>query len=749
MQKSLQGLSVRLHQLEDEDIKDRSHILDRIETLQSEIEANDDVMLQAFADEEKHLKEKNLPAEILERHYNMVKHYKAQRANLLHSSKNRIEKERGSFWQKTKAYYNAFTEDETDLEVSPYKNVNPNKFSRSKQKFDPNDMPSQWMQPNPDNKPKLNRSDFTLSGLLSNPVQQYAALGDFKYDTLADASNSAYLSESDAVVLTDDIKAKAQELEYDAVKIYHWVRNNIEWVPSWGSVQNAQLTLETLRGNSQDISALTIALLRASKIPARFVHGTIRVPADKFNNWAGGFSDVEGAGTYAGASGVPLAYESEGGKIAYVQMEHIWVEAATDYYPSRGAKNFVADSWVEFDPSFKQYEFVEGIDTLKVSGVDVEALTNEILSSTEINETTGAMSNMDTTALENALADAQVKLQDYVENNMSDPTVLDVIGGQKTIIQEYPTLPSSLPNQVLVSGARYASIPSSLQQKITISLSSSDPYAAYFGSLPSITFPYAKVNNEKVTLSFKPATQADEDTLKSYLPDGNITDVSQLPSSLPANLINVIPQVKVNGEVVLSGDVMKLGEEIDVSMKPYVPGMGSISKQTHTTIAGSFLSLNVVAQSVSPKKLQNLQLKLEQTKSILESNDQTALASITREDLLGDMMYAGTLSYFAQLQAQSQLSALASKVKTGLIASKGIFGYEPKITYLFGLPRTISSGGIHLDIEYTTVGRSLDNSQQKTIDYAIQTGPIGSALEHQVPKQMELGKLYTSYNDGV
>ena len=78
---------------------------------------------------------------------------------------------------------------------------------------------------------------------------------------------------------------------------------------------------------------------------------------------------------------------------------------------------------------------------------------------------------------------------------------------------------------------------------------------------------------------------------------------------------------------------MKLGEEIDVSMTPYIPGLGNIRKQTHTTIAGSFLSLNVVAQSVSPKKLKNLQIKLELTKDILESNDQTALASITREDL--------------------------------------------------------------------------------------------------------------------
>ena len=99
-------------------------------------------------------------------------------------------------------------------------------------------------------------------------------------------------------------------------------------------------------------------------------------------------------------------------------------------------------------------------------------------------------------------------------------------------------------------------------------------------------------------------------------------------------------------------------------------------------------------------------------------------------------MYAGTLSYFAQLQAQYELSALSSKAKTGLLAGKGIFGYEPKVDYFFGLPRTISSGGIHLDIETTRVVRALDNDQQKTIDFAIQTGPIGSALEHQVPEQM-------------
>ena len=52
-------------------------------------------------------------------------------------------------------------------------------------------------------------------------------------------------------------------------------------------------------------------------------------------------------------------------------------------------------------------------------------------------------------------------------------------------------------------------------------------------------------------------------------------------------------------------------------------------------------------------------------------------------------MYSGTLSYFAQLQAQYELSALSSKAKTGLLTGKGIFGYEPKVDYYFGLRRSI------------------------------------------------------------
>jgi len=720
----------------------RSRAVAELEAIDTEIGNDEAGVLEQFETVAADLKARQLPQEIQDRHDAMLKHYKAHLKWSRTKQRESIEQHSDSLLTRSAFYAKHLLRANDETVEFSIDGVDTEQFERRKQHDNPNRMPTQILKPNPNNTPKSDKADFTLSGYTSNPLQRYAALGDLNYNELPGADDPSYLGESDEIVLSDAIKAKAAELEYDAVKIFHWVRNNVTWIPSWGSSQNAQLTLETLRGNAFDTATLTIALLRASKIPARYVHGTIIVPAEKFKNWAGGFSDINAAMTYAASAGIPMAAMMGGGGVTDVQMEHIWVEAATDFYPSRGARNYNADSWAACDPSFKQYTYQEGIDALHVSGIDTEALVNNLLASAEINETTGAIKNVDTSALENALIQVQGNLESYIENNMTDPSVLDVIGGAQTIIEEYPTLPSSLPNPIVTTGARYAKVPASLQQRVSISVQGSNSYDyAYLlatgGTLsPNITLPYARVNNERVTLSFKPATQADEDTIASYIPEGNITDASQLPSSLPAYLINVIPQVKVNGSVVLEGAQMRLGEELDVMMQPYVPGVGSLGSETHTTIAGSYLSLNVIAQSVSPQKLKDLQSRLEQTKNVLESSDQAQLAALTGEEILGDMMYAGSLSYFAQLQAQSQMAGLSAKARTRLVASNGIFGYEPKVTYLFGMPRTVSAGGIHLDIPMTMVTSALDNDHQKMVDFTVQVGTIGSALEHQVPEQM-------------
>ncbi|MGR8934367.1 MAG: transglutaminase-like domain-containing protein, partial [Gammaproteobacteria bacterium] len=484
---------------------------------------------------------------------------------------------------------------------------------------------------------------------------QLASLDDFTYNKLPAASNPAYLTESDEIVLSEAVKAKAAELQYDPVKIYHWVRNNIVWMPSWGGIQNADLTLSAQRGNAMDIAGLTIALLRASKIPARYVHGTIDVPADAFVNWAGGFATVQAASAYAANGGIPVANVLSGGKIAKVRIEHIWVEAAIDFHPSRGAKNKDADSWASLDPSFKQYEHQKGLDAVALSGIDPEQLAQSFVDSGTVNDSESWATGFNGQILQDAQTQAQQKLQDYVQNQMQNPTVGDVIGGAKTIIQEYPVLPSSLPNRIVAIGARYDKLPVSLQQHIRYSFGKD--IEGYM--IDPVDFPFAKVNNQKLTLSFKPATDADEQTLLSLLPDGEITDVSQLPSSIPSYLIRVIPELKLNGQVVKSGSAMKLGEEVPFVTGVSFAGRGEVqSPRTYNVIAGSYLSVNAIAGNVSPNELNHLKTALEQTKTKLESQDQQQIAALTREELLGDLFRAGSLGYYAQLIGLSHVMGL-------------------------------------------------------------------------------------------
>ena len=74
--------------------------------------------------------------------------------------------------------------------------------------------------------------------------------------------------------ITPEIQALADQLNNNVVEIYTWVHNNIRFIPSYGSIQGAQMTLETKRGYAMDTASLAIALLRASNIPARYAYRT-------------------------------------------------------------------------------------------------------------------------------------------------------------------------------------------------------------------------------------------------------------------------------------------------------------------------------------------------------------------------------------------------------------------------------------------------------------------------------------------
>jgi transglutaminase-like putative cysteine protease len=122
------------------------------------------------------------------------------------------------------------------------------------------------------------------------------------------------------------------------------------------------MTLATKRGNAFDTASLTIALLRAANIPARYVYGSIEVPADKAMNWVGGVSVPKAAQELLGQGGIPNLGMASGGQISAIRLEHVWVEAWVDFVPSQGAVNRSGDTWVPMDASFKQYAYTNGMN---------------------------------------------------------------------------------------------------------------------------------------------------------------------------------------------------------------------------------------------------------------------------------------------------------------------------------------------------------------------------------------------------
>jgi transglutaminase-like putative cysteine protease len=389
----------------------------RVKTAHAEIEAIDPEIRKQFAETEKKLKDAKFPDEILQRHYKFVKRYDDNLAELK-GNIDRIEK------AKDKA------EGEAEIERTA-KFLKKVKAPTKHKPLDPNNLPHR--QPKAKKRePRLKKEEFEKDLKKDKHawrnekrimVASAGSLAGFLISSNVTAptllnrppAGPADLAETIDVQLTPEIRAKAQELEYKPVKIYEWVRNNVEFVPTWGSIQGAQMALLTKQGNAFDNASLLVALLRASGIHARYVTGTIQLPIEKVMNWAGGFTDPTAALDFMSSGGIPMKGLVSGGKIVAAQMEHVWVEAWINYNPSRGAKhiNGKGDTWISLDPSYKQYTFTNGIDIKTAVPFDAQTFLNQVKSTATINETAGYVTGVDSLLTQQAMQDYQSRVQSY------------------------------------------------------------------------------------------------------------------------------------------------------------------------------------------------------------------------------------------------------------------------------------------------------------------------------------------------
>ncbi|HET7630310.1 MAG TPA: transglutaminase-like domain-containing protein, partial [Candidatus Saccharimonadales bacterium] len=498
-----------------------------------------------------------------------------------------------------------------------------------------------------------------------------------------------------------------------------------------GSIQGADQTLRTLRGNDFDTASLLIALLRASNIPARYVYGTVKMPIDKVMNWIGGVSNPQAALQLLGQGGIPNTGLTQGGVITAVRLEHVWVEAWVDFYPSRGARNLKGDAWVPLDASFKQYIYKAGMNIQQQVPFDTQAFTQHLTETATINRDEGSIRGMDPAYIQNQLATYQQQVKDFIDNQNPDATVGDVLGAKTIISLSVPTLAAGLPYSLVAVGDRWATLPDNLRWKFTFELEDDygNPVVSYTAAAPVLA-------GKDFSLSFKPATDADAQTIASYfphVPDGGTIGPSQLPPSLPGYLIHLMPEISVDGQSVASQGSFELGSGLRAQEGYWSPRDGWQIK-TNELIVGEYQAIGLDLQGIPQERLAALKAQLADTQAKLESGDVSAL---TGHNLTGAILQAGVLAYFAINNAQDILAARSNSMVQYPEPSFGTFKTTVQTTYNFGIPQSVGILGVTMDIDwYKTSSVSKDASSEKKRTYYLTIGPRLSAFEHIVPEQL-------------
>ncbi|MBI5910931.1 MAG: transglutaminase domain-containing protein [Betaproteobacteria bacterium] len=692
---------------------------------------------KSFAETERHIRDKHLPAEILARHEAAVAEYER----------------RATEFKRLAAGVESAADGQGDLEsalsgLGAFMAKYPN--AKTHTPTDPNNLP--WGSPKPVNrKPYMTPSQFKTSRLFGEPVKvaQAGSLSGIGLPatTLPATPTPADLAPTEDVQITQAIRDLAASLNNQPVAIYNWVRNNIAFIPSYGSIQGADMTLQTRRGNAFDTASLLIALLRAANVPARYVYGTIEVPVEKAMNWVGGVTVPEAALNLMGQGGIPNLGIAQGGQVRWIDLEHVWVEAYVDYVPSRGAVNRTPNTWVPLDASFKQYQFTQGMDLKSAIPFDGQPFITQIQQSATVNQIEGWVQNVNQAQIQQAVDNYQAQLRSYIQGQKADATVNDALGGQAIIEERRTILLGTLPYSRLATGAKFQEIPDNLRWKFQFSMYLDEVEQAFDSAFIRQTVSTASLAGKKITLSFSPANSSDLATINSFLPqphpDGTPIDPSELPSSLPGYLIRMVPQLRVEGQVVATGPAFTMGTELIQNAAYFNPGARQWeSGDFNRPVVGENIATVLDLQGVSALQLLTLQARIESTKVKLEQfqqnpADPSGIRSLTKEDMAGDFLYAAVLGYFASIDGSAQVFAKAAKVVTVRMPSFGNFGTGAKTQYYFGVPRNVSFPTVQMDVDRVFgTDVSMDGNPAAVVSFRKSLGGQYSAQEHAIPESL-------------
>jgi hypothetical protein len=191
------------------------------------------------------------------------------------------------------------------------------------------------------------------------------------------------------------------------------------------------------------------------------------------------------------------------------------------------------------------------------------------------------------------------------------------------------------------------------------------------------------------------------------------------------------PQIKIEGVVKATGSSIGLGNQQTFDMRFTSPSFGSDVVSNKVT-AGGYYAIGLSLDRLSSEYSIILKKRAQQLDNFVKSGgDPFSDAG------LGEQLYLSVMSYFFEVDRQTDVIASSQDVAYAKHSGEGIFGLSLTVLTIFGVPKSVRVTGTNIDVDrsiYFVFSRSGDS--KASVGFMAAAGMFSSSAEHSIIEQL-------------